>query len=106
MGLSSFGMGFTVGFGTGFLSRELLPTLKTVAKPLLMVSLKSSIRLYEQSREAMAHFGEMLEDSVAEVKYELKRSHQKELKRSKKKSKKPSHTKQAQEKESEILGAA
>ena len=65
--LASFGAGFVAGFGTGFVSREIASALKPAAK----AAFKSSVTLFEKGKEGMAHFGETLEDLMAEAKSEL-----------------------------------
>lgn len=88
MGIASFSAGFAVGFGTGFVSRELFPIMKEIMRPIIKTSVKSAVKIYERSREALARFGEVLEDSVAEVKQELKDDHEGKKERGVKKQKK------------------
>lgn len=71
MSIPSFSMGFIAGFGTGFLSRELVSTGAAVLRPVTKIAVKSSMIVFEKSRETLAHFSETLEDLVAEAKSEV-----------------------------------
>jgi hypothetical protein len=68
--------GFAVGFGTGVLTREIVPVLrgnvlkgngKSAAKNIL----KLGVRSFERSREAVYSLGESVEDLFAEARYEV-----------------------------------
>ena len=66
-GPSFFG-GFLVGFGTGFVSREITKIGLAVAKPLTKSVVKAAVTSLEKGKESIAYFGESFEDLVAEVK--------------------------------------
>ena len=86
MGLGSFSTGFGIGFGVGFISREAVPILQAIIKPIARVSLKTGIKLFEKTREALALLGETTADTIAEVQDELKKD--RKLKQSKSKKEK------------------
>lgn|GEM_PF-4695147 len=71
-GTRNFIFGFAVGFGTGYISRELTPYLKNIARPAVKGVIKLSVRSFEKMKEGLFHFGEMMEDITEEVKVELK----------------------------------
>ncbi|MFW7379843.1 MAG: DUF5132 domain-containing protein [Oligoflexus sp.] len=68
--LASFGLGFIAGFGTGFVSREIVSASKNALKPLAKEFMRTGMQAVEKSREAFAHVGEAIEDLVAEVRTE------------------------------------
>ena len=70
-GPSFFG-GFLVGFGTGFVSREITRIGLAVAKPLTKSFVKAAVSSLEKGKESIAYFGESFEDLVAEVKVGMK----------------------------------
>lgn len=72
MGLGQFSAGFMMGFGTGFMTREIFPLAREMMTPILRVASKSGVRTFEFTREAMARIGERLEDIVAEVQSEMR----------------------------------
>src|SRR4051812_17424941 len=71
MRLASFGIGFTLGFGTGFISRELFPIVREIVSPLAKLGVKGMVRGVEGSREIVGHFAELVEDTIAEVRSQL-----------------------------------
>lgn len=71
LSIPSFSMGFVAGFGTGFLSREIVSSGAAVLRPITKIAVKSSMVIFEKSRETLAHFSETLEDLVAEAKSEV-----------------------------------
>lgn len=73
MAISSFGMGFAMGYGAGFFTREALPLTIEILRPVSRVTLKAAVRTFEMSREAVSKLGETAEDIIAEVKHELKK---------------------------------
>ena len=83
MAFSSFGAGFVVGFGTGFVSREALPLIRDFVRPISRITLKGALMLFESTREAASRVSEMAEDIYAEVKEEIKKdkNRKKRLKR-------------------------
>lgn len=72
LNLPSFGIGFVVGFGTGFVSREIAGAAKRGLKPVAKEMVRSGIQVVDKSREAFAHVGEAFEDLVAEIRSEGK----------------------------------
>jgi len=81
--LTSFGLGFVAGFGTGFVSREIVNASKDALKPLAKEVMRSGMQIIEKSRETFAHVGEALEDLFAEVRsesQEAEKSREKDLK--------------------------
>lgn len=83
MALPGFGVGFMVGFGSGLIARDTLPVIKTIFRPFTRFAMKSTVKVFERSREAMARASEALEDTVAEVKTELKGRTEKKTKKRK-----------------------
>jgi hypothetical protein len=77
MALGSFGLGFSIGFGTGLLAREALPIAREMVEPVVRVAARTGVYLFERSREAFARAGETLADLVAEVNAELSRGERK-----------------------------
>ncbi len=73
MSFASFGVGFVVGFGSGFFSREALPVAREVIYPLSRVTIKSAVKAFENAREALSRMGEAVEDIFAEVRQDLKK---------------------------------
>lgn len=67
-----FVVGFSVGFGTGLLARELLPAIGRMVKPASKRLMRTGITLTEKLREGMANLGETMEDLAAEVNLDLK----------------------------------
>lgn len=69
---SSFGLGFIAGFGTGFLSREIVELAKEKLKPVAKEAMRVSLDAIEKGKEFVAHAGEAIEDLLAEIKSESK----------------------------------
>ena len=67
----SFVAGFVTGLGAGVTFREIVPTLGSVARPLVKSTIKSGYFAFEKSRETMAHMGESIQDILAEAKSEV-----------------------------------
>ncbi len=61
---------FFLGFGAGFLARDLLASDESFTRPLVKGVLKTSVSLLEKGRESFAHFIESVEDLLAEVQAE------------------------------------
>lgn len=57
---------FAFGLGAVVMAPILIPVIKPVAK----ATIKGGVKLYENSKAALAEVGEMLDDLVAEVKAE------------------------------------
>jgi hypothetical protein len=68
-------MGFVVGFGAGFVARDVYPYVREVARPAAKGIMKGTILSFEKMREGLFRFGEVLEDLTAEVKSELMAEH-------------------------------
>lgn len=66
---------FLWGLGIGLIAavvvREVLPSFKSVGRPLAKATVKSGITLFEKGRETVAVWSEALEDLVVEAKAEL-----------------------------------
>ena len=69
---SSFGGGFLVGFGVGFVTREIVGLGVGFAKPITKSVIKVGVTSIEKSKETLAHIGESFEDILAEVNSTLK----------------------------------
>lgn len=72
--IPSFGFGFVIGFGAGFVSREITSATKATIKPVAKEVIRSGMQALDKSREAFAHIGEAIEDLVAEVRSEKART--------------------------------
>jgi|SRR4051794_15360644 hypothetical protein len=77
MSFTSFGIGFTAGYGSGLLSRELLPIVREISSPIFRVTVRLTVKAIESVRESVSRLGETLEDIYAEVTHELKRGRKK-----------------------------
>jgi hypothetical protein len=71
-GTQGFILGFTAGYGFGFFSREIIPTITGLAKPASKSVIRTGLFLIEKTREGMAKFGETMEDLAAEVNLEMR----------------------------------
>lgn len=69
---SRFSTGFLVGFGAGFVSRDLLQPENSMTRPLIKTFLKTGVTVLEKGRESLAHMFETIEDLLAEVRSEKK----------------------------------
>ncbi len=63
---------FFLGFGAGFLARDLLASDESFTRPLVKGVLKAGHSLLLKGRESFAHFTETLEDLLAEVQAEAR----------------------------------
>lgn len=68
--LSRFSTGFVLGFGAGFISRDLLANGSSVMKPVIKGFMKAGVTVLEKTRESVVEFTETLEDMLAEVRSE------------------------------------
>ncbi|WP_176736518.1 DUF5132 domain-containing protein [Oligoflexus tunisiensis] len=68
--LSRFSTGFVLGFGAGFVSRDLLANGSSVMRPVIKGFLKAGVTVMEKTRESVVEFTETLEDMLAEVRSE------------------------------------
>lgn len=66
-GGAGFGSGFLVGFGTGFVSRELAMFTMAIAKPIGKTLMRAGVMGIERGRESLAYLKESFDDMVAEV---------------------------------------
>lgn len=71
-GTRGFLLGFATGFGTGWVTHEYFPGIRSIATPALRQMLRAGMFFSERSKEAATRFGELLQDTMAEVKLELK----------------------------------
>lgn len=67
---SRFGSGFILGFGAGFVSRDLMSANNSMMRPLVKGIIRAGYTLVEKGRESVAHMFETFEDLVAEVRTE------------------------------------
>ncbi len=67
---SRFSSGFLLGFGAGFVSRDLMSTNNSMMRPVVKGFIRAGTTLIEKSRESVAHMFETLEDLLAEVRSE------------------------------------
>lgn len=67
---SKFSTGFLVGFGAGFVSRDLIANGSSYFKPSIKGVMRVGMKLVEKGRESIASFTETLEDLMAEVRSE------------------------------------
>ncbi|MBV2089444.1 MAG: DUF5132 domain-containing protein [Candidatus Thiodiazotropha sp. (ex Ctena orbiculata)] len=70
--------GFALGVGVVLLTPLVLAALSGVARPASRAALKTGILLYEKGRETAAEIGEVVDDLVAEARYELETSRMEE----------------------------
>lgn len=75
-GTKGFVVGFTTGFGAGLFARDLMPHVKDAMAPAMKFALRTSLEAAERSRELTARFGELLQDTLAEVQLELRQRKQ------------------------------
>lgn len=68
--LSKFSTGFVLGFGAGFVSRDLLANGSSVMRPVMKGFMKAGVTVMEKTRESVVEFTETLEDMLAEVRSE------------------------------------
>ena len=66
-----FATGFFVGFGSGFVSREVVNYGGKYLRPVARSIVKTGVLTFEKSREAAARIGETFDDVVAEAQAEL-----------------------------------
>jgi hypothetical protein len=64
-------IGVGVGVGVSALFPALASIFKDAGRPLAKASIKTGITAFEKGREKVAHWGEVIEDLVAESKAEL-----------------------------------
>ena len=67
-----------MGIGAIVLAPIVAPVLAKAGKPLAKAAIKQGLRLYEQSKGAIAEAGEVFEDLVAEAQAELADERQQE----------------------------
>ncbi len=67
---SKFSTGFVLGFGAGFVSRDLLANGSSVMRPVMKGFMKAGVAVMEKTRESVVEFTETLEDMLAEVRSE------------------------------------
>ncbi|MEO5969149.1 MAG: DUF5132 domain-containing protein [Bdellovibrionia bacterium] len=77
MSISSFGMGFAVGYGSGLFSRALLPIAREIVSPVFRVTIRLAVKVVETGREAVSRLGETVEDIFAEVSHDMKQEKRK-----------------------------
>jgi hypothetical protein len=63
--------GFAAGIAATVIVREFMPHFKEAGKPLAKATVRSAIATFEKTRERLAHFGESVEDLVAEVQHDM-----------------------------------
>lgn len=67
---SRFSSGFLLGFGAGFVSRDLMSANNSMMRPLVKGVIRAGYTLVEKGRESVAHMFETVEDLIAEVRTE------------------------------------
>lgn len=70
LGKSKLGGGFVVGFGAGFIARDLMLENASIFRPFAKGFLKLAYGTFEKGRESFAHTFEAIEDLLAEVQAE------------------------------------
>ncbi|MBF0466287.1 MAG: DUF5132 domain-containing protein [Nitrospirae bacterium] len=65
---------FAIGLGAVVIGPALIGALASVVKPLTKAAIKGALVLTAKAKVAMAEFGEVTEDIVAEAKAELEES--------------------------------
>lgn len=63
--------GLGIGLIAAVVAHEVLPSFKSVGRPLAKATVKSGISLFEKGRETVAVWSEVFEDLVVEAKAEL-----------------------------------
>lgn len=76
--VDDFPGGWVVGIGAVLLSPIVAPMVAKAGKPLAKAAIKNGLRLYEESKGAIAEAGEVLEDWIAEAQAELAEERQQE----------------------------
>lgn len=71
--------GWVVGIGAIVLAPIVAPIVVKAGKPLAKAAIKRGLRLYKQSKGAIAEAGEVFEDLVAEAQAELADERREEL---------------------------
>ena len=71
--LSKFKNGFLLGFGAGFVTRDLLNKGPSIFRPAVKSFIKIGFKLSEKGRESLANLMETTEDLFAEVRGEASR---------------------------------
>ena len=66
----SFGVGFLLGFGAGYASREISQQGIGIVRPISKSLVKVALRIGESARESLASLGETFEDILAEAQSE------------------------------------
>ncbi len=68
----TFGSGFIIGLGAGFVLREVMPHFKDAAKPIAKGVTKAGMELYDGAMESYEGIREGIEDLIAESRFEIK----------------------------------
>jgi len=68
--LTRFRNGFLVGFGAGFVTRDVLGNGPSIFRPLVKTTIKAALALSHKTQEVMVGLLENAEDLVAEIRSE------------------------------------
>ncbi len=68
--LSPFKSGFLLGFGTGFITRDVLSSGPSIFRPVVKGAIKTGIALANKTRESLIEMVENVEDLFAEIRSE------------------------------------
>jgi hypothetical protein len=69
--MKKFIAGLCLGIGAGIAGSGLAPAVRRLGKPFAKAAIKGGIQALEKGIEVASHFGETLEDMVAEVRSEM-----------------------------------
>ncbi|MCX6127806.1 MAG: DUF5132 domain-containing protein [Proteobacteria bacterium] len=67
---SKYSTGFLLGFGAGFVSRDLISNGPSMLRPLVKGVMKMGVTVLEKTRDTIAQMVESAEDLMAEVRSE------------------------------------
>lgn len=70
---TGFSSGFLLGFGAGFVSRDLLASDASYVRPFVKGAMKTGMNAWEKGLETLSSLAETLEDIMAEIRSEGKK---------------------------------
>ena len=70
--LTSFASGFIIGFGSGFLSREIAKQGKKSLAPIIAKTSDFKSQIYDKALTSVANIAESIEDFIADLQSEKK----------------------------------
>jgi hypothetical protein len=71
-GSRGFILGFVAGMGAGMVARDLMANPRSILKPAVKAVFRTGAELTERTREWGARLGELVQDTFAEVRDELR----------------------------------